>query len=400
MDPAAYRPIQLLNYEYRLLAKVLSNRLLPAISGVIDRAQCAFVAGRQIKDSIRLLQLLPALLSLLGESAVAVFTDFRKAYDTVDRQFLLAVAGCLGVGADFQQWMQLLLTDTFTCAMVNGFKSASMRCEAGVRQGCPLSPLLYLFVGQALYCWLKQCGLGVVVADCMLHAAQYADDAEPFLRSLAQLPAFVSCMQTFAAASGQHLNPSKTRVMVLGRQQQQQQQPLPSGLNLAQSAKSLGVTFSGTGGTQVDWEERMATVKHRIAKIAHVPNLSAFGRAFAVNAYALATLLYAGQYSCGIPSQHADLLQKWSAAVVDASLSPEGSLRRPPGVPSSCMAAHPKEGGLGLIPLNLHMCSRWACEARDLLVGAAAGGGVGLLRAGRNQDSCVLISLVISNIDT
>ena len=110
-DPTAYRPIQLLNYEYRLLAKVLSNRLLPVVGGVVDQAQCAFVAGRQIKDSIRLLQVLPALLSLIGESAVAVFTDFRKAYDTVDRQFLIEVAGKLGVGDGFQQWMRLLLTD-------------------------------------------------------------------------------------------------------------------------------------------------------------------------------------------------------------------------------------------------------------------------------------------------
>jgi hypothetical protein len=217
----------------------------------------------------------------------------------------------------------------------------------------------------------------------VLHAAQYADDAEPFLRSLSQLPAFIACMNTFAEASGQHLNLSKTHVVLLGRQRQRPpiQPQLPEGLSLAQSAKSLGVTFSGTGDTTIDWGARMAIAKHRLGKIAHIPNLSAFGRAFAVNAYALATLLYAGQFGCGMPTLHAEKLQKWSAAVVDASLSPEGSLSRPPGVPSSCMAAHPKEGGFGLIPLNLHLWSRWACEARDLLIGASNAPWIALAKA-------------------
>ena len=383
-DPTAYRPIQLLNYEYRILAKVLSNRLLPVIGVVIDQSQCAFVTGRQIKDSIRLLQLLPALLCMLGESAVAVFTDIKKAYDTVDRQFLLEVAQCLGVGAGFVRWMQLLLSNTYTCAVVNGFKSSAYRCEAGVRQGCPLSPLLYLFVGQALVCWLKQCGLGVTVADCLLIATQYADDAEPFLRSVAELPSFVDCMQTFAEASGQHLSPGKTRTVQFGRQQPaalRQQQQMPQGWTLSASAKSLGVVFTGSGDTELDWDARMAIVKKRMHRIAQIPGLSAFGRAFAVNAYALSTLLYAGQFACGIPSQYATLLQKWSAAVVDASLGPDDNLRRPPGVPSSCMAAHPIDGGLGLLPLKEHMFSRWACECRDLLVSAAPAPWIMLGRA-------------------
>jgi hypothetical protein len=68
---------------------------------------------------------------------------------------LYAAAETLGVGAGFVQWMKLLLTDTHTCAVVNGFTSSFFQCGAGVRQGCPLAPLLYLFAGQALLCHLK-----------------------------------------------------------------------------------------------------------------------------------------------------------------------------------------------------------------------------------------------------
>lgn len=154
-DPAAFRPIQLLNYEYRVLAKILANRLLEVAGDVVNPAQSAFLQHRHIGDSIRLLQLLPALLHEEKRMAVVVFTDFAKAYDTVDRGLLYDVAAALGIGDGFIGWMRVLLSDTLTCATVSGFCSPFCRCKAGVRQGCPLAPLLYLFVGQALLCFFE-----------------------------------------------------------------------------------------------------------------------------------------------------------------------------------------------------------------------------------------------------
>ena len=373
--PGSYRPIQLLNYVYRILAKILANRLLAIIGNIIHPAQCAFLKHRQIRDSIRLLQILPALLQVNGTSAVAVFTDFTKAYDTVDREFLFAVASQLGVGAGFLLWMRVLLTDTYTCALVNGFKSSFFKCEAGVRQGCPLAPLLYLFIGQALWCFLKQRGVGVTVLGCNIIAAQYADDAEPFVPSLSSIPGFIECMNVFANASGQRLNLNKTKLLLIGRQ------PLVahthaavqhSGLQIVDRAKTLGVFIDGHGISKVDWDRRMGKVKERMQSISNIPCLSAFGRAFAINAYALSTILYGAQFACELPHSESDQLRKWSSALIDAGLGPKGNLQRPPGVPSACMAAHPRDGGFGLLPLHHHLLSRWASEGADLLSGNPA----------------------------
>jgi hypothetical protein len=90
---------------------------------VIDPAQCAFLQHRQIGDSVRLLQILPRLLAAENSTAIAAFSDFRKAYDTVSRDFLYAAAEQLGLGDSFVQWMKVLLTGTLTCAVVNGFRS-------------------------------------------------------------------------------------------------------------------------------------------------------------------------------------------------------------------------------------------------------------------------------------
>lgn len=395
-DVDAYRPLQLLNYEYRILAKILANRLLCAGGSIIDPAQCAFLRGRHIGDSIRLLQVLPSWLKEEQRAAIAAFLDFRKAYDTISREFLFSVAAQLGVGQGFLAWMRVLLSNTFSCATVNGFSSPYYQCTAGVRQGCPLAPLLYLLVGQALLCHLKQGGVGLQVAGTQVTAAQYADDTEPFLPHDSAIVPFEHLMRMFGDASGQHVQHRKSYFLRIGHgASAQQPPPVDATIAVVETAKSLGIVFGSTTVVGVDWAARMQIVRSRLHTISKVPDLSAFGRAFATNAYALSTLLYGAQFTGTLPQQHGAQLQRWVSALVDANLSPEGSLQRPPGIPHACMEAHPRDGGFGLLPVRTHLWSRLAVEALQLLLpgysapwvhvaralvdkvmGAAPGGGV------------------------
>jgi hypothetical protein len=112
--------------------------------------------------------------------------------------------------------VQLLLQDTMACASVNGHVSGRVPFAAGVRQGCPLAPQLYLFVAQALLLYLKSKGFGVQVGDRLITATQFADDAQVFLAGPEQLPAFLHAMQVFGRASGQQLNQAKSMVMLIG----------------------------------------------------------------------------------------------------------------------------------------------------------------------------------------
>jgi hypothetical protein len=123
------------------------------------------------------------------------------------------------------------------------------------------------------------------------------------------------------------------------------------------------VFFDSQGKSSVAWTSRLEVVRHRMHNISHISKLSVFGRAFAANAYALSTLLYAAQYAGQLPAEVMEKLRLWSAALIDAGLGPDDDLRRPPGIPWDCMAAHPRCGGFGLLPVHHHLLSRWACEA-------------------------------------
>jgi hypothetical protein len=163
-DPTSqenYRSITLLDTDYRALARVLARRLLPAFDATIAAEQTAFLRSRRIADNVWLLQLLPALLRVEHRAVRAVFLDFYKAYDTVDRGFLLDCLAALGVGRGFLRWVQRLHTGTGASALVSGHCSRRVPITSGVLQGCPLVPLLYLAVGQALVAWLRAQGIGI-----------------------------------------------------------------------------------------------------------------------------------------------------------------------------------------------------------------------------------------------
>ena len=157
-----YRPITLLNTDYRLLAKVLATRWGPVLGAAIGREQTAFLPGRLIGENIMFLQLLPAALRVQASSqrsdkAAAVFLDFKKAYDTVDRGFLLAVMEKMGAGATsaagaqeatgMTRWAQILLSDTQAVAVINGHRQLQHGLELGDLCGFPNSePRLYAVV--------------------------------------------------------------------------------------------------------------------------------------------------------------------------------------------------------------------------------------------------------------
>ena len=218
------------------------------------------------------------------------------------------------------------------------------------------------------------------MAGGRLTATQYADDVEPLLPDTAAVPGFLDCLSQYGDATGQRVQPPKSMLLPMGRDVGDSEAPV-AGLRVVDRAKSLGVVFGSRGVVGVDWEQRLAMVRTRLQNISNIPDLSAFGRAFAVSGYALSTLLYHVHYAGALPAEHAATLLKWTAALVDRGLGPDDCLARPPGIPKACMEAHPRDGGFGLLPLRHHIHSRLACEAAQVLVGEASKPWVAAARA-------------------
>ena len=368
-DPANYRPITLLCTDYRLFAKVLALRLNVCLGGIIDREQTAFVPGREIGENIMALQCLPYLLRRQRLGAVVVFCDFRKAYDTLDREFLFSAMHELGVGEGFLAMVRLLLHDTRARAMVNGHISTPAASVAGVRQGCPLAPLLYLFFAQALLRLLKARGIGVPVAGRHLTALQFADDAEVLLPSLDQVPSFLAAMHTFGDATGQRLNPDKTELLPIG----DVPAGLPAtahGLRVVSTAHSLGVTFGATADPAAQWPVLLDGVRRCYTRLASLPRISVFGRGFASAAYGVSKVLYHAEFTGHPPVAVTQELERITAKVVERRLAPADTTRRFAGLAGWVLPGRPAEGGFGALSWAAHIGSRHAKWGLRLLLGS------------------------------
>ena len=133
-DGNLYRPLSLLDVDYRLLASILSIRLRPILPRVIHPEQSAFITGRLIADRNWLPQMLAPLLKSRNQTAALLFCDIAKAFDTFDRKFLWKVMDIMGVGPGFLKWVKILYVRTTACVVVRGYLGDTSDFLAGARQ--------------------------------------------------------------------------------------------------------------------------------------------------------------------------------------------------------------------------------------------------------------------------
>ena len=108
----SYRPITLLNSDYKLLAKALAIRLGPALQHVIDPTQTAFVPGRWIGDNVLCHLEEVEYLQQTGQPGCIVFLDFSKAYDRLSRSWVQNCMSSMGFGQNACQWVSIMLHNT------------------------------------------------------------------------------------------------------------------------------------------------------------------------------------------------------------------------------------------------------------------------------------------------
>lgn len=155
-DLASYRPITLLNCDYRLLARVLCARLASPLGSVVDATQTAFLPGRWIGDNVLFhLEEVNYLVETHGEGCV-VLLDFEKAYDRCVRGWIYQVMERMGFPEPTVRWVRLMLAGTQARVSLNGHYTAPFPVRSSVQQGSPLSVLLYNITVQPMAAHLRQ----------------------------------------------------------------------------------------------------------------------------------------------------------------------------------------------------------------------------------------------------
>ena len=140
-----YRPITLLNVDYKILSKVLAKRMKEVLGEIVHADQVGYMKNRNIGEAIRLIDDVIYHCKNHNQDGFLVAVDFEKAFDSVSHTCLLHVLELLGFGQSFCSWVKTIYTDICSCVMNGGSSSGYFKIERGVRQGDPLLP--YFFSG-------------------------------------------------------------------------------------------------------------------------------------------------------------------------------------------------------------------------------------------------------------
>ena len=181
-----FRPISLTHSIAKLFSKILATRLSLVLNDLISRAQSAFIRRRGIQDNFLYTHNLIKDLQRHKRPGLFLKLDIAKAFDSVRWDFLMEVLEQFGFQPKWRAWVSILLATSSTSVLLNGSRGNWFKHFKGLRQGDPLSPMLFIMVMeplQRLFHIATMDGLlsplGATVTK--LRASLYADDAAIFL---------------------------------------------------------------------------------------------------------------------------------------------------------------------------------------------------------------------------
>ena len=238
-----YRPIALINVDLKILAKALSNRLRPVMPSIIHHSQTA-VDKRRIDYTVHLLRDLIDLINKDDSEGALIFLDQEKAFDRVEHDFLFKTMEAFGIGPEFINWLRVIYANASTVIKVNGFYTLPILLTRGLRQGCPLSPSLYVLIIEIFALGLRRNPdiVGFLVGGERIVSTHYADDATIVITQNRCFKEVIKEIADYELASGAKVNYQKTKGLWLGKWKARQDTPL--GITWTnKNVKTLGVYF-------------------------------------------------------------------------------------------------------------------------------------------------------------
>ena len=293
-DIINWRPISLLNYDYKIFTKILATKMQSSLNDIIGTEQTAAIRGRTIIENLQLNRDIISYANLNNLEASIITLDQEKAFDRVDRHFLFQTLRKFGYGPKLIATIQAIYNNIEAQVKVNGNMSQSFLIERGVRQGCPLSMILYIILAEVMIENIRQNRniKGITISQKETKISAFADDTTIYIGENNSFTYLQAQLQDFERFAGIKYNRNKCVGMWLGVNIDNADKPLGFKWN-SEQIKILGYIYGQN--PKDNQEQNWHKIKSKILKDINKWNnlkLSLIGRKLIINQVMLSKIWY------------------------------------------------------------------------------------------------------------
>lgn len=256
-EPSCTRPLSVVDATNRVVASILLRALEKRVTDWISPAQRGFLKGRQMLQNILDVDFAAQQISIKSKRGAIVLFDFRAAFPSMSHEFMWDTLSAIGLPSRYIEALKLFYKSNKHFIKVGGRCFPSVEVHSGVRQGCPLSPILFALCADIL---LREVAL-VLHNDEVVRA--FADDTAAVIEDyVVAIPVLAQLFQQFEKISALSLNISKTMFIPLWSGADfinlqtliRELCPLWRGVSVDSSGKYLGFVV-GPGGVNCSWKK-------------------------------------------------------------------------------------------------------------------------------------------------